>query len=393
MDPGILPNLEPFLNNNQFVNNGNSTHHNNNFDINKNEEVTGRFVTGNYGTISNKMNSSASFGGGNSGQNFGGVQGFGTANMNMVAGTQQMDASMGGMGAGYNQMGGMAAQQWSGNQMSQQMNPQMQAQMNGMQMNGMGNYGRQHPQMNPMQQMQQMGMGMNQMQQMGMNGMGGGNGAGGVTQMGPMAKMQGMANGYSNRRMAPYPNPQMHNAAKRQAMYPAAMAQNMNQFPNQNVPIGMQGNCYGRGGGGGGGSNNGGAQQMPAGYTGRGQMMPQQRQSTPPYAGPNQQYSGAGAGYQNMQGFQNMQGDVRLNYQHSPVPGNPTPPLTPASQMQPYISPNPDVKPNTIHSKSRYVCRRNILTVFFVFPFRTRRVTFNVPSPGRNNPTTVPVRA
>lgn len=35
-----------------------------------------------------------------------------------------------------------------------------------------------------------------------------------------------------------------------------------------------------------------------------------------------------------------------MNYQHSPIPGNPTPPLTPASSMPPYISPNPDVKPN-----------------------------------------------
>lgn len=35
-----------------------------------------------------------------------------------------------------------------------------------------------------------------------------------------------------------------------------------------------------------------------------------------------------------------------MNYQHSPIPGNPTPPLTPASSIPPYISPNPDVKPN-----------------------------------------------
>ena len=35
-------------------------------------------------------------------------------------------------------------------------------------------------------------------------------------------------------------------------------------------------------------------------------------------------------------------------YQHSPIPvGNPTPPLTPASNMPPYVmSPNADVKPN-----------------------------------------------
>ncbi|CAL8368151.1 unnamed protein product [Gadus morhua 'NCC'] len=33
------------------------------------------------------------------------------------------------------------------------------------------------------------------------------------------------------------------------------------------------------------------------------------------------------------------------NYPHSPVPGNPTPPMTPGSTIPPYLSPNPDVKP------------------------------------------------
>lgn len=50
-----------------------------------------------------------------------------------------------------------------------------------------------------------------------------------------------------------------------------------------------------------------------------------------------------------------------MSYQHSPIPGNPTPPLTPASSMPPYISPNPDVKPNfndlkpPIPSQSKYL--------------------------------------
>lgn len=35
-----------------------------------------------------------------------------------------------------------------------------------------------------------------------------------------------------------------------------------------------------------------------------------------------------------------------MNYQHSPIPGNPTPPLTPAASISPYISPNSDIKPN-----------------------------------------------
>lgn len=41
------------------------------------------------------------------------------------------------------------------------------------------------------------------------------------------------------------------------------------------------------------------------------------------------------------------------NYQHSPIPGNPTPPLTPASNMPPYLSPNTDVKPSFADVKPR----------------------------------------
>ena len=40
-----------------------------------------------------------------------------------------------------------------------------------------------------------------------------------------------------------------------------------------------------------------------------------------------------------------------MNYQHSPIPGNPTPPLTPAANMPPYVSPNADVKPNLVDIK------------------------------------------
>ena len=68
---------------------------------------------------------------------------------------------------------------------------------------------------------------------------------------------------------------------------------------------------------------------------GSGNYGPQQQQQ--------QQQQGGGSGNFPAQ-------DVRLGYQHSPVPGNPTPPLTPAASMTPYISPNPDVKPQPIHS-------------------------------------------
>lgn len=41
-----------------------------------------------------------------------------------------------------------------------------------------------------------------------------------------------------------------------------------------------------------------------------------------------------------------------VNYQHNPIPGNPTPPLTPATSMPPYISPNSDIKSNFSEIKS-----------------------------------------
>ncbi|XP_037042987.1 zinc finger MIZ domain-containing protein 1 isoform X2 [Bradysia coprophila] len=229
------------------------------------------------------------------------------------------------------------------------MNSMSAMQMNAMgPMNGMSYGASRHHHMNPMNQMSNMSMGMNQMGPMnGMNTMGPMNGMNqmnGMAQMNPMAKMQGMANGYPPRRMSPYPTPQMH-AAQKRAMYPIGHAQNPQNVPggamqyphNQTngVPVPIQQgygrsgpmNAYGRGGAG---------------------MMQQQRQNTPPYN--NSAHNPSfypGGGYQNVQGFQQ---DVRLNYQHSPVPGNPTPPLTPASSMTPYVSPNPDIKPQPMHN-------------------------------------------
>ncbi|XP_063699763.1 zinc finger MIZ domain-containing protein 1 [Culicoides brevitarsis] len=285
----------------------------------------------------------------------------------------QMNNGMGGMQhAGSNMMGQNGGQSWANaQQMSgagQQMNQMGTAGMNGMSqmqmggnsmgsMNGMAGTGgyptntRHHPQMNPMQQMQQMGMSGGGMQQQMMNPQMNPQ-MNGMNQLGPMAKMQGMANGYSGRRMTPYPNPQMAAAQKRAGMY-GGMGNQVAGMPfgqtQPNVPMGMQNSYAGRGG--------------PMYGRGPNQMMPQARQNAmPPYGGagtganggpmnPQQYYGNATAagGYQNMQGFQNMQPDpARMNYQHSPVPGNPTPPLTPASSMTPYISPNPDIKPNII---------------------------------------------
>lgn len=206
------------------------------------------------------------------------------------------------------------------------------SQMNGSM--GYNNQRHQQSQINPMAQMANMGMGAHQI----------GNQQNSINHMNPMAKMQGMANGYAPRRMSPYPNPQMHTAQKRN-LYGMGANQGppngpaMSQFPQHQggIPVPIQNQAYGRPG------------QNPYGRNGPA-MMPQQRQNTPPYNNTAQQYYGnSGVGYQNIQGFQQ---DGRINYQHSPVPGNPTPPLTPAaSSMTPYISPNPDVKPNIAHSE------------------------------------------
>lgn len=52
--------------------------------------------------------------------------------------------------------------------------------------------------------------------------------------------------------------------------------------------------------------------------------------------------------------FRPMSGNT-MNYQHSPIPGNPTPPLTPAAGL-PYMSPGNDSKPNmmVLNNSSKY---------------------------------------
>ncbi|KAG5679122.1 hypothetical protein PVAND_008714 [Polypedilum vanderplanki] len=280
------------------------------------------------------------------GNGVGGGQGNGNgANMNgMMNGGMMNQMPMHGNGQGTN---GSAAGMHGMNQMNQM------PMGNINNMNGAINYNnpRHHQsQMNPMAQMANMGMGTG-------GAVAGGhqmnNQMNGMNQMNPMAKMQGMANGYAPRRMSPYPNPQMHTAQKRANMYgmntnnpavPSNAGPAMSQFPQHQagVPIPMQ-NQYGRPG------------QNPMNpYRNGPSMMPSNRQNTPPYnnSAAQQYYGNAGANtsYQNMQGFHQQDGR-NINYQHSPVPGNPTPPLTPASSMTPYISPNPDVKPNIVHNE------------------------------------------
>ena len=119
------------------------------------------------------------------------------------------------------------------------------------------------------------------------------------------------------------------------------------------------------------GSYNPSMQQMQGGAS-RGSI----RQSTPPYSNTNvhqngppmqsHQYFMSGGQYPpSTNQFQQEVTSMRGNYQHSPIPvGNPTPPLTPASNMPPYVmSPNADIKPNTndikpnILAQSEYICR------------------------------------
>ena len=281
----------------------------------------------------------------NTGSNMGNMSNMNSTNMNGMSMNGNMMNQM-------NTMHGATNSSTSGNVVGNgsvgAMHGMNQMPMNNMgsmnnQMNGSMPYNQRHHQnqINPMAQMASMGMSNHQMgtQMNGMNQM-----------TNPMAKMQGMANGYAPRRMSPYPNPQLH-AAQKRTLYGMGGNQGppngpaMSQFPQHQggVPVPMQNQPYGRPG------------QNPMNPYSRPNpaMIPQQRQNTPPYNNSAQNYYGNGAaGYQNMQGFQQ---DGRINYQHSPVPGNPTPPLTPAaSSMTPYISPNPDVKPNIVHSKSQH---------------------------------------
>lgn len=61
-------------------------------------------------------------------------------------------------------------------------------------------------------------------------------------------------------------------------------------------------------------------------------------------------------------------GSIRgnMSYQHSPIPGNPTPPLTPAGLMPPYVSPNADVKPNFVDMKPSMIMQSkcHVLLIF-----------------------------
>ncbi|XP_063047636.1 zinc finger MIZ domain-containing protein 1a isoform X2 [Engraulis encrasicolus] len=80
----------------------------------------------------------------------------------------------------------------------------------------------------------------------------------------------------------------------------------------------------------------GGGQYPPGGVPMGAQYYKQE-----PFNGQNNSFSGGGYSYNQGNGPPRPVG----NYPHSPVPGNPTPPMTPSSTIPPYLSPGQDVKP------------------------------------------------
>lgn len=78
------------------------------------------------------------------------------------------------------------------------------------------------------------------------------------------------------------------------------------------------------------------------------QSMIQQQQHVNPVQMPFQQQQQQSLQQQQMQQQAHQpqpQPPVGAGFQHSPIPGNPTPPLTPAANLPPFASPNGDVKP------------------------------------------------
>lgn len=103
------------------------------------------------------------------------------------------------------------------------------------------------------------------------------------------------------------------------------------------------------------------------------------RQSTPPYSNTNVHQNGPMQSHQyfmpngqyppNNNQFQQEVTSMRGgNYQHSPIPvGNPTPPLTPASNIPPYVmSPNADIKPNVNEMKPNILTSSTFFCILFL---------------------------
>uniref|UniRef100_A0A8C2JYS2 Zinc finger, MIZ-type containing 1a n=1 Tax=Cyprinus carpio TaxID=7962 RepID=A0A8C2JYS2_CYPCA len=130
----------------------------------------------------------------------------------------------------------------------------------------------------------------------------------------------------------PYPGEVMPNYGGQQFGPNGQFPSQQGQYPNPNASRALP-------------SPNYPMQRMP-GQQGSGQYPPTgvamgQYYKQEPFNGQNNNFSGGGYGYNQGNGPPRQV----VNYPHSPVPGNPTPPMTPGSSIPPYLSPNQDVKP------------------------------------------------
>ncbi|KAK6629696.1 hypothetical protein RUM43_003514 [Polyplax serrata] len=157
--------------------------------------------------------------------------------------------------------------------------------------------------------------------------------------------MQGSGNQMYPRRISPYPNPAMHMNQKRGGVYSG---------PGPGPGPGPMQSGFG--------PNN--PNQYSQGYGNTRSNVPSQYQ-----AQSGMQSMGSGVGsfgpgsvVRVASGSPSGQdGSIRgnMSYQHSPIPGNPTPPLTPAGLMPPYVSPNADVKPNFVDMKPSMIMQKD----------------------------------
>ncbi|CAL1271440.1 unnamed protein product [Larinioides sclopetarius] len=175
-------------------------------------------------------------------------------------------------------------------------------------------------------------------------------------------------------RASPYPCPQQHMAQKRPGQYNMMSQQygpGMQSYgsnPPQNYNPGQGCVCCSQYPGNPSPSQYGKQQQYTppqhmssSTYPSQQQMRSSLRPQAPPYsnqpshyyhqsqmngAPPQTQYD---PHYTNQFTQPNMQRN--MNYQPLPIPGNPTPPLTPASVVPPYLSPTADIKPNFSETK------------------------------------------
>ncbi|XP_053721586.1 zinc finger MIZ domain-containing protein 1-like isoform X2 [Synchiropus splendidus] len=118
------------------------------------------------------------------------------------------------------------------------------------------------------------------------------------------------------------PNSQFPN---HQGQYPASNPSRSlpsNNYPSQRIP---------------------GQQQLQGQFPPASGPMGQFYKQEPSFNGQTNNFSGSSYQYNQT----NMNGPPRPvgNYPHSPVPGNPTPPMTPGNNIPPYLSPSQDMKP------------------------------------------------